>query len=324
MDVSPLCETFVQANPGQTVTSKTEALVEKAIQQKSALAYLALFGAIVCIGWSAIFVRWTDVPGSVSAFYRMLIPAVLLLPTFFFDENGKPLTGRSQGIIALGGVFFALDLALYNSSILRTTAANATLLGNNSPIFVGLLTWVVFRRRPQTSFWIGLLLAVSGSLIILRSDLLRHTQFGLGDAMSVGAALFFAMYLLATEEVRTTTGTVRFLRLAMISTTAALFLINLVLGNSFQVPSVRTWGALIGLGLISQLAGYLALTYALGHLPATVTSVSLLTQGPFTALLAALFLHESLSGAQIAGGILVLMGVAVAHRQKHPEDEANI
>ncbi|MGB2626898.1 MAG: DMT family transporter [Candidatus Acidiferrum sp.] len=290
----------------------------------SFLAYLALIAAILCIGWSAIFVRWTDIPGSVSAFYRMLIPAAILLPTFFIGKNDQPLSRRSVGIIALGGIFFAGDLALYNSSILRTTAANATLLGNNSPIFVGLLTWLVFRRRPQASFWLGLVMAVSGSLVILRSDLLRHTQFGSGDAMAVGAAAFFAMYLLATEEVRTTTGTVQFLRLAMISTTVALLVINVALGNSFRVSGARTWGALIGLGLISQLAGYLALTYALGHLPATVTSVSLLTQGPLTALLAALLLRESLSGAQIAGGILVLIGVGVAHRQKHPEEEANI
>jgi drug/metabolite transporter (DMT)-like permease len=293
-------------------------------EQKAYLAYLALFAAIVCIGWSAIFVRWTDVPGSVSAFYRMLIPAAILFPTFFTRDKAPKLSRRSLGIIALGGIFFALDLALYNSSILRTTAANATLLGNNSPFFVGLLTWMVFRRRPQASFWIGLFLAMSGSLIILRSDLMRHTQFGLGDAMAVGASLFFAMYLLATEEVRTTAGTLQFLRLAMISTTISLFLMNIALGNSFRVSDSRTWAALIGLGLISQLAGYMALTYALGHLPATITSLSLLTQGPFTALLAAILLRESLSTAQVGGGLLVLAGVALAHRQKHPEEEANV
>ena len=292
--------------------------------QNPTLAYLALAAAILCIGWSAIFVRWTDVPGTVSAFYRMLIPAAILVPSYFFGPKVTPLTRRSVSIVALGGIFFALDLALYNSSILLTTAANATLLGNNSPIFVGLLTWMVFRRRPQAVFWFGLLMAVGGSLIILRSDLLRHTQFGLGDAMSVGAAAFFAMYLLATEEVRTTTGTIQFLRLAMISATVALFLINIALGHSFQVTNTRTWPALFGLGLVSQLGGYLALTYALGHLPATITSISLLAQGPLTALLAAVFLHEPLSAAQIAGGLLVLGGVGVAHRQTHPEEEANV
>jgi drug/metabolite transporter (DMT)-like permease len=319
-----VCDTFSHCFSGQIVTSEAASITESSSTRKSLLAYLALLAAIVCIAWSAIFVRWTDVSGSVSAFYRMLIPSAILLPTFFFRRNVKPVSARSFWIIALGGIFFALDLALYNSSILRTTAANATLLGNNSPIFVGLLTWILFRRRPASSFWIGLLLAVGGSLIILRSDLLRHTQFGIGDAMSVGAALFFAIYLLATEEVRTTTGTIQFLRLAMLSTTVALLLINLALGNSFRVSNARTWAALVGLGLVSQLGGYVALTYAMGHLPATITSISLLTQGPLTALLAAILLHEPLSSAQIAGGLLVLVGIGVAHRQKHPEDEANV
>jgi drug/metabolite transporter (DMT)-like permease len=305
------------------VNSETAA-AENLPPQKHFLAYPALLAAILCISWSAIFVRWTDVPGSVSAFYRMLIPSAILFPSFLFRRNIQPLSSRSILIIALGGLFFSLDLALYNSSILLTTAANATLLGNNTPIFVGLLSWILFRRRPHSSFWIGLFMAVAGSLIILRSDLLRHTQFGLGDAMSVGAALFFAMYLLATEEVRTTTGTIQFLRLAMLSTTVSLFLINLALGNSFRISNTHTWLALLGLGLVSQLGGYLALTYAMGNLPATITSISLLTQGPLTALLAAIFLREPLSSAQIAGGLLVLGGIGVAHRQKHPEDEANV
>ena len=231
---------------------------------KGYLAYLALFAAILCIGWSAIFVRWTDVPGSVSAFYRMLIPAAILFPTFFIPGKEAPLSRRSLGIIAFGGIFFALDLALYNSSILRTTAANATLLGNNSPFFVGLLTWLVF-QEASTSVVLDRIISGDGRIAdhsAIGPDATR--QFGMGDAMAVGASLFFAMYLLATEEVRTTTGTLRFLRLAMISTTVSLFLINIALGNSFRVSDSRTWAALIGLGLISQLGGYMALTYALG------------------------------------------------------------
>jgi drug/metabolite transporter (DMT)-like permease len=90
------------------------------------------------------------------------------------------------------------------------------------------------------------------------------------------------------------------------------------------VPHGRTLWAVLGLGLISQLGGYLALTYALGHLPATITSITLLTQGPLTAVLAAWLLNEPLTMPQIAGGILVLAGVGLAHRQRHPEEEANI
>jgi drug/metabolite transporter (DMT)-like permease len=110
----------------------------------------------------------------------------------------------------------------------------------------------------------------------------------------------------------------------MISSTVALFLINVLMGISLRLPHGRTLWAVLGLGLISQLGGYLALTYALGHLPATVTSVSLLTQGPLTAVMAAILLGEPLTWPQIAGGALVLCGVGLTHRQKHPEEEANI
>jgi drug/metabolite transporter (DMT)-like permease len=305
---------------------KTETIITplQASGTKRLQAYLALTGGIVCIAWSAIFVRWTDIPGPASAFYRLLIPAIVLLPTFLFDRRRDRVSRRTLGVIALGGLFFALDLALFNTSILKTSAANATLLGNNTPIFVGLLTWLVFRRRPRAAFWLGLVLAVSGAAVILWADLARLAKFGMGDVMALGASACFAVYLLATEEVRATASTLVFLRLAIFSSTIALLLINLGLGISLRVPNGRTWGALLGLGIVSQLGGYLFLTYAMGHLPATISSITLLTQGPLTALMAALLLGEPLSFAQILGGSLVLCGVGIAHRQRHPEDEANV
>ena len=61
----------------------------------------------------------------------------------------------------------------------------------------------------------------------------------------------------------------------------------------------------------------------MGHLPATVTSVSLLSQGPLTAVLAAVFLKEPLTGPLLVGGALVLLGIGLANRLKRPEQEAN-
>jgi drug/metabolite transporter (DMT)-like permease len=305
------------------VTEATIVTKQTAAESRVA-AYLALVAGIVCIAWSAIFVRWTDIPGPASAFYRMLIPAVVLLPTFATDRKRERLVSRTWLIIGLGGLFFALDLALYNTAILRTSAANATLLGNNTPIVVGLLTWMVFRRRPGPAFWLGLVLAIGGSVVILWTDLARHAPFGGGDVMALGAAACFAVYLLATEQVRTTTSTLTFLRLSMVATTLVLLLLNFAMGISLRVAHRHTWWALLGLGLVSQLGGYLALTYALGHLPATITSISLLTQGPLTAAMAAVLLGEPLTLPQIVGGALVLLGVGLAHRQRHPEEEANV
>lgn len=295
----------------------------EARNREGAGPYLALVAGILCIAWSAIFVRWTDMPGPASAFYRMLIPAIVLAPTWLFEKNANRIGAKPLAIIALGGLFFALDLAFFNTSILLTSAANATILGNNTPIFVGLLTWLVFQRRPNLAYWLGLALAISGSLVIVRGDLLRHVKFGSGDAMALTASACFGVYLLATERVRATASTLGFLRLAVFSSTFFLLLINLAMRIPLTIPRGHTWAALLGLGLVSQLGGYLALTYALGHLPATVTSVSLLSQVPVTAVLAAVLLGEPLSGSQMIGGALVLAGVGLANRRSHPAEEAN-
>ena len=59
---------------------------------------------------------------------------------------------------------------------------------------------------------------------------------------------------------------------------------------------------------------YFALVYALGHLPATITSVGLLAQVPATAILAMIFLGEPLTGVQVAGAAVVLVGIYVVNR----------
>jgi drug/metabolite transporter (DMT)-like permease len=292
-------------------------------QHPGLLPYLALVAGVICISWSAIFVRWTDIPGPASAFYRMLLPSILLIPTWLYDWRTPRVSVRTLSIIAIGGLFFALDLAFYNTSIIRTSAGNATLLGNQTPIFVGLITWLAFKRRPAAAFWTGLALAFSGSLVIIWTDLTRHLHLGTGDLMALTASACFAVYLIATENIRAHTGTLVFLRLATISGTIFLFAINLLLRVPLNIPSHRSLAALIGLGLVSQLGGYFALTYALGHLPATVTAVSLLAQGPLTALLAAWLLNEQLTTSLLLGGALVLLGVGLANRGRAAAEEAN-
>src|ERR1700722_10123920 len=292
-------------------------------QHPGLLPYLALVGGVVCISWSAIFVRWTDIPGPTSAFYRMLIPSLLLIPTWLYDWRTPRVSSRTLAIIAIGGLFFALDLAFYNTSIIRTSAANATLLGNQTPIFVGLITWLAFKRRPAVAFWAGLTLAFSGSLVIIWTDLTRHMHLGAGDLMALTASACFAVYLLATENIRAHTSTLRLPPLAAVPGTIFFFVFSLLLPQPFPIPSHRSLASLIGLGLVSQLGGYLALTYALGHLPATVTAVTLLAQGPLTALLAAWLLAEPLTPALLLGGALVLFGVGLANRGRDPATETN-
>jgi drug/metabolite transporter (DMT)-like permease len=304
---------------------------------KSALAaYLALAAAVAGIVWSAIFVRWADVPGTVSAFYRVLIAAAVLIPwrlargRLRFGEKGRSYGAPKEIWTAVaGGVFFALDLALWNTAVLKTQAAVASILGNNTPIVVALLSWLVLRRRPDRRFWLGLTLSLIGCVLILSVNL-RGTAAGgsvSGDLMALAGGAFFAFYLFATERVRASMDTLTFNSLAIVGSLVSLLAICLLFDLPLGGFSPRTWWALAGLGFVTQLGAYYALVYALGHLPATITSVGLLAQVPGTAILAWLLLGEPLTAVQIAGGAVVLAGIYVVNskvRNAGPEGPAYV
>lgn len=292
-----------------------------------AAAYGALAFAIFGVTWSAIFIRWAAVPGPSSAFYRVFIASLVLVPWWAtavavspaFRAAVRRANLRSVLIALAGGGLFALDLALYNTAVLRTTATSATLLGNNAPIFVGIGAWLIFRRPPHRAFWIGLALALTGAVIVMTDNAGRRTSGEgdpIGDMLALLASLFFAAYLLTTERMREQLDTLMFSTAAIVGSVLTLLAVCLVLEVPLSGFSMRTWGALFGLGLVSQLAAYFALAYALGHLPATTTSVGLLAQTPLTALLAVPLLGEPLRLAQAAGAALALGGIYIVIRRK--------
>jgi drug/metabolite transporter (DMT)-like permease len=293
-------------------------------------AYAALGAAIIGIAWSAILVRWADIPGSASAFYRVAIALGLLLP---WRALHKPAGARRQtpdrrsyALAIAAGVFFALDLAFFNTAIMRSSAATTSLLGSNAPVFVGLGSWLVLRRQPHRLFWMGLAASTAGIAMMIwagasaqasaAAGIARHNV--IGDLMAIAAAFCFAGYILAVAEARGTMDTLTLNTIAMAACTITLLPICLAIGAPLWGYSRATWLALIALGVISQVGAYLGIAYALGHLRATVVSIGLLAQAPLTALLATLLLHERLTPLQLAGGLLVLLGIYIVNRAETP------
>jgi drug/metabolite transporter (DMT)-like permease len=281
-------------------------------------ACIALALAVAGIAWSAILVRWAGVPGTASGLYRVLIAAAVLVPWRLTRRATHPVDRRAALLAIAGGAFFAFDLALWNTAVLRTQAAIASLLGNNTPIVVGLASWWIFKRRPPGAFWAGLMLSVAGCVLIVVAESGRGASGAphslSGDVLALVASVFFAAYLITTERIRERMDTLTFSTLAITGSVVALLILCLLLDVPLTGYPARTWGALLALGLVSQLGAYFALVHALGHLPATITSVGLLAQVPCTALLAMAFLGEPLSSWQIGGGALVLVGIYLVTR----------
>jgi drug/metabolite transporter (DMT)-like permease len=283
------------------------------VKARTLKAYCALAAGVVAIAWSAIFVRWTHMSGLASAFYRVFFAAALLWP-YLLLRNGRWLgVDRSAlGLAALGGVCFAGDIGLYNIAVLRTSAGSATFLGNNSPLVVGLLTWGLTRRLPPLRFWTALAIALAGACCIVAIDARHLSTRSSADLLAILASACFALYLIATERLRKTCDTPTLLALSTSASAVALFGATVAAQQPLQalvIPSLSSLTALLGLGVVCQLAGYLCLTYALGHLPATVTSLILLLVAPLTAIFALLVFAERMSPLQSLGGGLILLGV---------------
>jgi len=283
-------------------------------RQHVALAYVALSVGISCIGCSAIFVKLAGAPGVVSAFYRVLIAGMVVVPWGVLRR--PPLPSRQTFLlIAAGGVFFALDLALWNTSLLLTSATNATLLANNAPLWVGLGALLLFREQLSIRYWCGLVISIAGMAILVGATSLHGFHWKAGDLLALLASGFYAAYILLTQKARTRVDTVTFMAISLISTILVLLGLNLAMGSTLIGYSNRTWWALLGLGLISHMGGWLAINYALGHLRAASVSVSLLAQTIVTALLSIPVLGESLTVHQIVGGTVVLVGIYLANQR---------
>jgi drug/metabolite transporter (DMT)-like permease len=104
--------------------------------------------------------------------------------------------------------------------------------------------------------------------------------------------------------------------MAVASTITAILLLPAALasGEQFFPSSAYGWWVLAGLALVSHAAGQGLIAYALAHLPAAFSSVSLLLQPVMAAVFAWAILSESLAPLQVAGGLVVLAGIYLARR----------
>lgn len=307
-------------NTSERLTAAESAALAGDVSSAAPTSTLQVYGAltlgIVCIAFSAIFVRWAEVPGTVSALYRVAVAVIVLgIPFARAARAGRVTLDRYTLPLAIAaGIFFALDLALWNTSLFMTSVANATLLGNNAPIIVGLAALLLLRERLGIVYWVGLAIALVGMTLIVGQDVASHGTVGAGDLLALAAGASYGGYLLVTQLLRARMDTLPTLWIAGAVGILVLLPVNLAQHHALWGFSLRDYAALVALGLTSQVVGWLAINYALGHLPASVVSPTLLCQPILTAILGVPLLGEALGGRQILGGLVALVGIYLVNR----------
>jgi len=290
-------------------------------RRKRALPSLALLIGAAAIGFSPIFVRLADVGPMQSAFWRVALAVPLLAIWAGFalrrDRARATKAAMPAGAIAptlIAGAAFAGDLAFWHLSIVYTTVANATLLSNFAPVFVTFGGWLLFRQRVTGLFLLALAISLAGATLLVGPSVEAGGQRLAGDAFGAVTAIFYGAYMLAIWRSRLRGGTASVMALSSAVSAALLLPLALIWMGGLFPQSPRGWMVLIGLAVIPQVLGQSLIAYAMAHLPASLSALSLLVQPAFAAMYAWLILGEGMGAMQMAGGAIVLAGIYLARR----------
>lgn len=271
-------------------------------------ALIGLIAGALCIALAPIFVRLADVGPTAAAFWRVALaaPVLWMLWRFWLPER-KALSWS----LLWPGVFFGCDLAVWHQAITLTSVANATLLPNLQPIFVAAVMVLWFKQQLRPQFWLGLALALAGSMILVGSTLNLGGEQWRGDALGVLTAVFYAAYLISVARLRGAHSALAIMWVA--SATAAIMLLPVAISSETQLlpQSPKGWLVLAGLAGISHVCGQGLIAWSLAWLPTSFSAVTLLIQPVAAAGFAWLLLAEPLGAQQALGGAVVLAGIFV-------------
>ena len=197
------------------------------------------------------------------------------------------------------------------STPVSTTAFPCLLAGGDAigfaPVFVTLGGWLLWRWTVPRVFLAAMVIAIIGIFVLVGPNFAAGGTRLLGDGLGVLAGIFYAGYLLAIKVARDAKAST--LPLMAWSTS-----ITSVVLQPFLPQSMQGWGVLAALAPVTQILGQGLIAYALAHLPASASALSLLIQ-PVTAVIFAWILFgEALGPVQFTGGAMVPTGIWLARR----------
>jgi drug/metabolite transporter (DMT)-like permease len=216
-------------------------------------------------------------------------------------------------LILLGSVGYAGQSTLYFASLERNPASITSLLLYVYPVFVALLSWVLYRTRPSRRE-VGAMIVASAGVVLTLNDDVTRLSFGssidpLGVILVLASAAWYAVYIVTSDRFVHTVG-------PWVSTTWITFgaggsfllmgLFTRALDFKLSMDAAMILLAIVLFSTIMALGTFLAGMRKVG--PTTASLLSTL-EPVFTVVLALLLLEEQLSIIQLLGGILVLAAV---------------
>jgi len=275
---------------------------------------IAMVAAVLVFSCSSTLVKWSDTPGSVVAFWRMLISVVLwwIVIVGRKARTGRPApTRRTWRLVLPAGLCFGLNITLFFTAIGRTSIAHAEFITALSPILLVPLGALLFHERPDPRALPWGAVSLLGLAIVL---FLGGSQGGAtlaGDLLVVVVVLFWIGYLLTGRRARATVDVVDFMATMMplgVLTAAPVALI--IAGGDIWPLSAKGWVAAGMLGILTGMIGHGLIAFAQREVDIATIGIIQVGQPALAVGWSFLILGEQIKPAQIPGMVLVIIGLA--------------
>ena len=275
---------------------------------------LILIGGLLAVSVSSILIRWCDAPAMTIATYRLTLDTVLLVllagPGRVKAALHLPRSLFKWGF--LSGLFLAIHFTSWIRSLELTSVAISVVLVTTTPFFTAVGSWLLFRKKPAGLFWLALLVSFFGLVLIVYAEPQSGNNSLVGDGLALLGAMAMSGYILCGRYLRAHLDNFSYILLAYSS--AAILLLTFIQLTPFPMTgfSGTTYLLFLLIAIFPQLLGHSSFNWALKYLSAPVVLTLLLGEPVLASIMAWIFLHETLTGFQITGSLLILTGVALA------------
>ncbi len=287
-------------------------------------AIAVLLFAVVVLSFVPILVKFAESEISPKAiiFHRLWIASTILgLGQAFMRKRSQlfpkqptpinPYSSRQIGLLLVTGLFFAAQQILWAFSVTQTSLANSSLLHNFTPLFVAVIGFLLFGQRFDRQFILGMIVAISGSVILGIDDLLYGTSKVLGDGIALVSAIFLAIYLLLVERVRNHLDAITTVLYLSIIGTLAILPILCTSKDCIFPSSWGGWLAVVGLAW-TVILGFCSVLYALKWLSSGFVAMTLLIEPILTGIFAWVIFSERLDLYNLLAFPTVMLGIYLA------------
>jgi drug/metabolite transporter (DMT)-like permease len=238
----------------------------------------------------------------------MLLTSILLAPVAA-KQDGLRMDRKSLRLSILSGIFLAAHFASWFWSIRLTSIASSTILVDTHPLWVLLISFVLWRERPGRVGMAATALALAGAVLISWGDLKFDPQALIGDLLAVVGAITVSAYFLLGQQVRKSVGALLYSVTAYAVAAVTLLIAAVATGAPLTGFAPVNWALFLGLAVIPTIFGHTVFNWVLRYLPAPVVSLSILGEPVGATILAGVLFTQVPGPATLAGGALTLGGI---------------